>query len=99
MRSNVCLYTIDLFVCLVAYFNFFFYLSLSLFFKSQQFTFWHKMEGFFLFVCVFVCFCFLGFFLSNATVPLGLNFECLKVCLGNGFFPSLPSSFPSSLLF
>lgn len=98
MHPNVCLYTIDLFVCLVAYFNFFFYLSLSLSFlslSSSRFgTRWRVS------FCLFVCVClFFGFFLSNATVSLGLNFECLKVCLGNVLFPSLPSSFPSSLLF
>lgn len=92
MQPNVCLYTKDLFVCLVAYFNFFFSLSFP-FFKSQEFMFWHKMEVFWL-----VGFCFF-LFLSNATMSLTLNFECLKVCLGMVFFSSLLSSFPSFLGF
>ena len=83
MQPNVCLYTKDLFVCLVAYFNFFFSLSFS-FFKSQEFMFWHKMEVFCL-VGWFLLFFFL--FLFNATMSLTLNFECLKVCLGMGFSP------------
>lgn len=93
MQPNVCLYTTDLFVCLVAYSNFFFSLSFS-FFKSQEFMFWHKMEVF----CLIGCF-LLFLFLSNAAVSLTLNFECLKVCLGNGSFSSLLSSFPSFLGF
>ena len=86
MQPNVCLYTTDLFVCLVAYSNFFFSLSFS-FFKSQEFMFWHKMEVF----CLIGCF-LLFLFLSNAAVSLTLNFECLKVCLGNGSFSSLLSA-------
>ena len=44
------------------------------------------MEGFFLFVCVFVCFCFLGFFLSGCSLVFCFLcfydcFFCMCVCL------------------